>query len=192
MDLDETWQVGLRLEKTKPCLFTVKSCYGFQRDHEKWITEAFLWQKQCTTSATFLGSISTKLSTNTCPGGGLRHMVSHSRSVSIKGSNFPKKTSFLGYFTVTCLWPGYGSRETFCDAYTVSIPWWTSHRCALPRWLLLRDVPFSSYPRPNVFLCHGISNGKTWMPMFLSNILARGRNDRITDWHWYTTPVHIF
>ena len=34
-----------------------------------------------------------------------------------------------------------------------------SHRCVLPRWLLLRDVvvPFSSYPCPNVFLCHGIS-----------------------------------
>jgi len=47
-----------------------------------------------TTSTTFLGSISAKLSTNTCPGGGLRHMVSHSRKVSIMGSNFPKKPSF--------------------------------------------------------------------------------------------------
>jgi len=40
-------------------------------------------------------------------------------------------------------------------------------------------------------LCHGISNGGTWM-LFLSNIFARGRNDRIDDLHWYTPPVHIF
>jgi len=55
-------------------------------------------------------------------------------------------------FRVPHLWSGYGSRETFCDAYTVSIPWWASHRCALPGWLLLRDVPFSSYPTPKVSL----------------------------------------
>ena len=77
-----------------------------------------------------------------------------------------RKSVFLGYFMVPYLWPGYGSREMFCNAYTVSSPWWTSHRCALPGWLLLRDVPFSSYPRPNVFLCHGISSGETWMPIF--------------------------
>jgi len=41
-----------------------------------------------TTSATYLGSISAILPTNTCPGGCSRHMVSHSRKVSIKGSNF--------------------------------------------------------------------------------------------------------
>jgi len=27
MDLDETWQVGLRPEKTKPCMFPAKSRY---------------------------------------------------------------------------------------------------------------------------------------------------------------------
>jgi len=133
----------------------------------------FLCWKRRTTSATFLGSISAKLSTNTWPGGGSRQMVSHSRKVSIRG-RISQKTSFSGYFTVPYLWPGYGSRETFCDAYTVSIPWRTSHTYALPRWLLLRDVPFSSYPRPKVFLCHGISNGENWMPIFISNILARG------------------
>ena len=29
MDLDETWQVGLRPEKTKPCTFPAKSRHGF-------------------------------------------------------------------------------------------------------------------------------------------------------------------
>jgi len=35
MDLDETWQVGLTPEKTKPCMFPAKSRYGFRRVHEK-------------------------------------------------------------------------------------------------------------------------------------------------------------
>jgi len=41
MDLDETWQVRLRPEKTKPCTFPAKSCYGFRTDREKWVAEAF-------------------------------------------------------------------------------------------------------------------------------------------------------
>ena len=107
-----------------------------------------MWREPRTTSATFLGSISAKLPTNTCPGGGSRHMVSHSRKVSIKGSYLLKNP----LFRVPYLWSGYGSRETFCDAYTLSIPWWTSHVCALLGWLLLRDVPFSTYPPPKVSL----------------------------------------
>jgi len=35
MDLDETWQVGLRPIKTKPCTFPAKSLYGFRREREK-------------------------------------------------------------------------------------------------------------------------------------------------------------
>jgi len=35
MDLDETWQVGLRREKTKPFTFPAKSHYGFRREREK-------------------------------------------------------------------------------------------------------------------------------------------------------------
>jgi len=31
MDLDETWQLGLRPEKTKPCMFPAKSRCGFRR-----------------------------------------------------------------------------------------------------------------------------------------------------------------
>jgi len=93
MDLDETRQVGLRPEKTKPCTFPAKSCYRFRREREKMGRRGivFLSRVRRTTSATFLGSISAKLPTNMCPGGGSRHMVSHSRKVSIKGSNFPKK-----------------------------------------------------------------------------------------------------
>jgi len=48
MDLDETWQVGLRPEKTKPCTFPAKSRHGFRRDHEKWVAEA-LFSVTCTT-----------------------------------------------------------------------------------------------------------------------------------------------
>ena len=47
-----------------------------------------------------------------------RHMASHSRKVSIKGSNLPETL----FFRVPYLWSAYGSRETFCDAYTLSIP----------------------------------------------------------------------
>jgi len=98
MDLDETWQVGFRPKKTKPCTFPAKSRYGFRRDRE---------QMDRTTSATFLGSISAKLSTNTCPSGGSRHTVSYSRKVSIQGSNFPKNRLFralYGTLFVLSLW----------------------------------------------------------------------------------------
>jgi len=33
-----------------------------------------------------------------------------------------RKTVFLRYFRVPCLCSAYGSREMFCDAYTLSIP----------------------------------------------------------------------
>jgi len=69
MYLDETWQVGLRPEKTKPCTFPAKSHYGFQTEHEKVDRRGiFLSCEPRTTSATFLGSISAKLPTNMCRG----------------------------------------------------------------------------------------------------------------------------
>ena len=43
MDLDETWQMGLRPEKTKPCTFPAKSHYGFRREREKWVAEALFF-----------------------------------------------------------------------------------------------------------------------------------------------------
>ena len=98
MDLDETWQVGLRPEKTKPCTFPAKSRYEFRRQREIMGRRGvvFLWREPRTTFATFLGSISGKISTNTCPGVVSRHIVSYSRKVSIKGSNFPKTRLFQG------------------------------------------------------------------------------------------------
>ena len=43
-----------------------------------------------------------------------------------------RKIVFSEYFRVPCLCPAYVSRETFSDAYTLSVPWWTSHRFILP------------------------------------------------------------
>ena len=99
MDLDETWQVGLRPEKTKPIArFQRNRAMGFGESAKNGAQRrCFLSGRRRTTSATFLRSISAKLptkGTNTCPGGGSRHMVSYSRKVSTKGSNFPKKPSF--------------------------------------------------------------------------------------------------
>jgi len=35
MDLDETWHMGLRPEKTTPCTFPAKSPHGFRKEREK-------------------------------------------------------------------------------------------------------------------------------------------------------------
>ena len=88
MDMDETLQTGLWPVKTKPCTFPAKSRYGFRTEREKMGRRGvvFLSRERRTTSATFLGSISAKLPTNTCPGRVSRHMVSYFRKVSIKGS----------------------------------------------------------------------------------------------------------
>jgi len=51
-----------------------------------------------------------------------------------------RKTVFLGYFT------GHRKRSATATLFP-SITWWTSHRYALPRWLLLSDVPFSTSER---------------------------------------------
>jgi len=66
MDLDETWQVGLKPEKTKPCTFPAKSHYGFRREREKMGRRGvvFLSREPRTTYATFLGSISAKVETS--------------------------------------------------------------------------------------------------------------------------------
>jgi len=67
----------------------------------------------CDVYTTFLGSISAKLSTNTCPRAGSRHMVSHSRKVFTKGSNFPKNPSFQGTkrYHVCAQATGHGKRS---------------------------------------------------------------------------------
>ena len=43
MDLDETWQVELRPEKTKPCTFPAKSTMGFGDSAKKRIAEALFF-----------------------------------------------------------------------------------------------------------------------------------------------------
>jgi len=52
MDLDETWQVGLRPEKAKPCTFPAKLRHRFRREREKMGCK--MWRVWRTTSATFL------------------------------------------------------------------------------------------------------------------------------------------
>jgi len=95
MDLDETWQVGLRPEKTKSWTFPAKSRNGFRSERARENgSQTRCFFVTCTThhftSITFLRSISAKCSMNTCPRAGSRHVVSNSRKVSSKGSNFPK------------------------------------------------------------------------------------------------------
>jgi len=92
MDLDdETWQVGLRSEKTKPCTFYRNRAMGFGESAKNGS------QRHCfcdVSDAPLLPLSLNRFPTNTCPGGGSRHMVSYSRKVSIKGSNFPKNPLF--------------------------------------------------------------------------------------------------
>ena len=85
MNLDETWQVGLRPEKTRPCTFPTKSHNGFRRQREKWVEEALFF---CDVNHALLLPLFLD-----------RHIVSYSRKVSIKGSNFPKNPLFV----VPCL-----------------------------------------------------------------------------------------
>ena len=63
---------GLRSEKTKPCTFQMKLCYGFWKESEKIGRRGvvFLSCVRHTISAAFLRSISAKLHTNTCSDGG--------------------------------------------------------------------------------------------------------------------------
>jgi len=132
MRLDETWQVGLRPEKTKPCTFPAKLPYGFRRERKKmgrrgvvfffvtWSTHHFCHfpsidfrqRDRRTTCATFLRSISAKLSANTCPVGGSRHI--------------PKKRLFRvqkGTLFVPSLWvTGNVLRHQDCFHPLVDIP----------------------------------------------------------------------
>ena len=71
------WSWGLK--RLSLARFQRNRAMGFGKSAKMWVAEAFLWGKRRTTSATFLGSISAILSTNTCAGGGSRHMVSYSR-----------------------------------------------------------------------------------------------------------------
>jgi len=158
MDLDETWQMGLRPEKTKPCTYPAKSRYGFRREREKMGRRGVVF---CDVNHAPLLPLSLDRFPPIFPRTRVQVFVTYRdtwlhipEKFQLRG-RISRKTVFIGYFRVPCLCPGYGSRETFCDAWTLSIPSWTSHRFILPRRLLPRDVP-----RPN-----GISNSETAMPV---------------------------
>jgi len=125
MDLDETWQVGLRPEKTKPCTFPAKSRYI-------WVSEGA--RKNRSQRRCFFCHVNhvplLPVSLDRFPPNFPRTRVQVlSRDIWFHiPERFPlrgrisRKTVFLRYFRVPCLCSAYGSREMFCDAYTLSIP----------------------------------------------------------------------
>ena len=134
MTLDETWQVGLKPEKTKACKFPAKSRDEFRRDREN------RSQRRCfcdvngephNTSATFLGSISAKLYTKRV------HVLARDTWFHIP-EMFPlrgrisRKTAFLWFKKLPCLCSGYGSRETSATPTLSLSRRGASHRCAFP------------------------------------------------------------
>jgi len=171
---------------------------SFGESPKKWVANAlfFLSPERRTTSATFLGSISAKLPTNTCPG--VARSVSYSRKVSIKGSNLPK-TLFLGY-------PVYaqptGHRK--CSATPTLFPSPSGHPTDLS-FLVTFAVGCTVFhlSTPESVL---ISNGHTWMgtqsrhlvtllnrPIIFPNITRQvAPPSRIADMQWYNNPLHIF
>jgi len=148
MDLDETWQVGLKPEKTKPCTFPAKSRYSFRRAREKlggrgvvffvtWATHHFCH------FPSFLGSISAKLPTKMCPGGGSRHMVSHSRKVSNNGSNLRKTLSL--WHPICDQATGHGKRSAMPSLF----PSHSGHPTDVP---FLGDFCWGMYRFPAIHL----------------------------------------
>jgi len=128
MGLDETWQVGLRPEKTKRCTFPAKSRCEFRRQREKMGRRGvvFLSLVRRTTSATFLGSISAKLSTNTCPRAGSRTWLHIPEKFPLRG-RISRKTVFsrvlYGTLFVTRLRvTGNVLRRLYCFRPLVDIP----------------------------------------------------------------------
>jgi len=83
---------GWGLKRLSLARFQRNRSMGFGESAKKWVAEAlFLCDvNQAPLLPLSLDRFPPNLSTNTCPGGGSRHMVSYSRKVSIKGSNFPK------------------------------------------------------------------------------------------------------
>jgi len=165
--------VGLRPEKTKPIAFTfpAKSRYEFRREREKMGRRCvvFLSREPRTTSATFLGSIYAKLSTNTCPSAGSRRMVSHFRKVSTKGSNFPKNRLFR-----------VQKGTLFVPSLRVTGNVLRCLHCFHP----LVDIP-QIYPSSVTF-----AEGCTHFAYISFKHTRQGA--RIANLYWSLTPVHIF
>jgi len=122
MELDETWQVGLRPEKTKPCTFPAKSRYGFRRQREKMGRRGivFLSRERRTTSATFLDRFPPNFPRTR------DQVVSRDTRFHIS-EKFPfrgrisRKTVFLGYVRVPCLCSAYTCHEKCSATPTLSI-----------------------------------------------------------------------
>ena len=97
MDLDETWQVGLRPEKLSLARFQRNRAMGFGESAKEMGRRGvvFLSRVRRTTSATFLGSISTKLSTNRwwLATHGFIFFI-YPEKFPLGGSNFPKTRLF--------------------------------------------------------------------------------------------------
>ena len=110
---------GWRLKRLSLARFQWNHTMGFWESAKKWVAEALFF---CDVNDAPLLPLSLdRFLPNfpwTRPGGVSQHMVSYSRKVCINGSNFRKNPLFI----VRYLWSAYGSRETFCDAYALSIP----------------------------------------------------------------------
>jgi len=132
-DLDETWQVGLRPEKTKPCTCPAKSRYMWvsERARKKWVAEALLFCH--VRDAPLLPLSLDRFSPNFPRGSGSRHMVSYTRKVSIKRSNFPKNRLFQGTL-----------RYPVCAQPTNILARGRHHWIADLQWYLLIHCTFSS------------------------------------------------
>ena len=123
MDSDETWQVGLRPEKTKPCTFPAKSRYGFRREHEKMGRRGVVF---CDVNDAPLLPLSLDRFAPNFPRTRVRMVARDAwfhlpEKFPLTGRIF-RKAVFLGYFRVPCLCSAYASREMFCDAYTLIVP----------------------------------------------------------------------
>jgi len=125
MDLDETWQVGLRPEETKPCMFPAKSRHGFRRQREKWVAEAFF---SCVANHASLLWISLhQFPPNfrrSCVHVAARDIWFHIPERFPLRRRISRKNSLLGYFRVPCLCSAYCSRKMFCDAGTAHFDVW--------------------------------------------------------------------
>jgi len=118
---------GWGLKRLSRARFQQNRAMGFGESAKKWVAEACFFVK-CTTHhfCHFPLIDSAKLPRNTCPRAGLRHMVSHSRKVSIEGSNFPKNPLFRIQkgilFVLSLRVTGNVQRRLDCLHHRVDIP----------------------------------------------------------------------
>jgi len=185
MDLDETWQVGLRPEKTKPSTFPAKSRYGFRRQGEKMGRRGVAF---CDVNYAPL----LPLSFDRFPPNFPRIYVS-TVQVVVRDTwfhipeRFPlrdrisRKNLFLGY-AICDQATGHGKRS----ATPTLFPSPGGHPT---------DVPYLGdfcCPPPTVILFHSISNGDAGMPIIFSNPLARWRHGSDRRFAVVTNPLHVF